>query len=359
MSIEAVNALIVLSVGCTFVISSYFVRDRTVFNNSGTVIPYEFNQALRGFAIVLIVINHIGSFSGIRYFAPLGRIGVCIFLIISGYGLSEAYFRRGLVDFIKKRVLRVLLPFWILVFVFFVPSYFAGDTEKLVLVPSYLLMLRLPAREYWFIQFIFIWYIIFYVACRIPVQNNLKLLFVFIAGLLCLILADDYLVAGQAFSFLIGMLLSKYKTVIADFIATRKTAAAAGSALCALSGICLWVKQFPEVRNHAGTALFNFNEQATVAFAALCLIIFCTRLIDPSYQKIARLLGKSSYEIYLVHVLFLSLLTQKQMSALRVWIFLCITVCSASVFCFIAGRVSKFISPFLVRQNSVLSGHGP
>lgn len=65
-------------------------------------------DAIKGTAILCVVLSHIGNANEIRLLAP-GGIGVALFLICSGYGLSESarkHFELG--DFWKKRVTTVL-----------------------------------------------------------------------------------------------------------------------------------------------------------------------------------------------------------------------------------------------------------
>ena len=45
----------------------------------------------RAVAAIIIILQHVSGRLGIRYFTPLGGIGVAIFLILSGYGLNESY----------------------------------------------------------------------------------------------------------------------------------------------------------------------------------------------------------------------------------------------------------------------------
>mgnify|MGYP004627064423 CR=1 FL=1 len=45
----------------------------------------------RAVAAIIIILQHVSGGFGIRYFTPLGGIGVAIFLILSGYGLNESY----------------------------------------------------------------------------------------------------------------------------------------------------------------------------------------------------------------------------------------------------------------------------
>lgn len=51
----------------------------------------EDTQILKGLAISMVIVQHLGQVFHIVALNPLGPIGVCIFLFISGYGLSCSY----------------------------------------------------------------------------------------------------------------------------------------------------------------------------------------------------------------------------------------------------------------------------
>lgn len=50
-----------------------------------------------------------------RFLNILGSIGVAVFLFVSGFGLNESYKTSSLKGYWKKRFLRVIIPFWIVI----------------------------------------------------------------------------------------------------------------------------------------------------------------------------------------------------------------------------------------------------
>jgi hypothetical protein len=70
------------------------------------VIMGKTNTAImKGVAILCVVFCHyMGKFGdGITFFTPLGGIGVAIFLVLSGYGLSESWNRGGVSRLVEKK----------------------------------------------------------------------------------------------------------------------------------------------------------------------------------------------------------------------------------------------------------------
>lgn len=50
----------------------------------------NYTTIIKGVAIIMVIMSHIGNVNDFRYLAPLGGIGVSLFLICSGYGLNES-----------------------------------------------------------------------------------------------------------------------------------------------------------------------------------------------------------------------------------------------------------------------------
>lgn len=61
----------------------------------GTLLDFDFTNAVRGIAMLLIVIGHISGTMGTVVFSPIACVGVSLFLFVSGYGLNESYKNGG------------------------------------------------------------------------------------------------------------------------------------------------------------------------------------------------------------------------------------------------------------------------
>lgn len=87
-------------------------------------------QELKGFAILAVIFSHIGYFliTQHEFLFPLtvfAGVGVNMFLFLSGYGLTIAGINKSetRVQFYKKRMLKVLIPFWIVFIIFLILDY--------------------------------------------------------------------------------------------------------------------------------------------------------------------------------------------------------------------------------------------
>lgn len=134
----------------------------------------ETTNALKGLAVVLILISHIfGGGFGHRIVTPLGGIGVSIFLFLSGYGLNESYIAKGLRHFWKNKLLRLLLPYFIwLIFQIPISYIMYGEVQWFY--------------RYWYIEYMFIWYILFWLSKKfIPDYSEHVLLILAFSSFFC------------------------------------------------------------------------------------------------------------------------------------------------------------------------------
>lgn len=93
--------------------------------------PAEVTTELKGLAILLIVISHVGYFlvTDTRFLWPLSiaaGVGVDLFLFLSGFGLTASQLKNnlGVKDFYRKRLFKLFLPFWLTLIIFFSLDFF-------------------------------------------------------------------------------------------------------------------------------------------------------------------------------------------------------------------------------------------
>ena len=142
-------------------------------------------EFLKGIAIFLVILGHMG------YIYRGGTWGVSLFLILSGYGIFKSFLKNGTKDFLKKRLLKVFLPYLLVTLFVLSYSFLRYRIGRKTIIFSLLGIdfgfLCDPTM--WYISFIFVQYLIFYLSTflfRKLKSENLKH-FSIIA--LCLILS--------------------------------------------------------------------------------------------------------------------------------------------------------------------------
>lgn len=258
-----------------------------------------FTTNLKGIAILLVVISHIGD-GGFhhRIFVPLGGFGVAIFLVLSGYGLMESHKLKSFENFFKKRFMRLFIPYliWISVYIFIMNC-----------LP---LHISLSDIRYWFIEYISLWYISFYIILKYFDHYRWPLF-----GLIVLISFWflPCLQAQQSFSFVTGMAISEYKSKIlhvsksslyryALLFLTLGVIAFVAKQLIAMHISTTTIVDVMIESNVGDDEIFRkFIQIFTKLPIALAIIIF---FLNIDHQLHFMRIGVNAYELYLVQMPF-------------------------------------------------------
>jgi len=138
--------------------------------------PKSTTDELKGLAILLVVLSHIGYFlvNDHRFLLPLSNyagVGVDLFLLLSGYGLTMSALQKPLsrLQFYKKRLIRLYIPVAVIIIFFLI-------LDALILKRTYPLVLSIknflgffPSADLyndidsplWFITLLLSYYVIF------------------------------------------------------------------------------------------------------------------------------------------------------------------------------------------------------
>lgn len=262
-------------------------------------ITREQSNTLRAIAIIMVLIGHGFSRLGESNLDILkwgGGCGVAIFLIISGYGMTESYKKNGLQfkNYWKKRIVTVMLPYWSAMILQSFIDYFLIHRR---MKPGLWLLSFCGYNDYdsiegidstmWYITFIMACYLIFFVSFKIPrISDNVKvaiLLSVFILGFANrMILTTDWYI--NYFSFPIGILISIYGKKIEYWMKNIVIAIS----LLAFVGIST---------GYYGGKISIGNIWLIYSMFGGLFFVFCNITINNSL--IAKI-GEASYAIYLV-----------------------------------------------------------
>lgn len=257
----------------------------------------ENTTSMKGVAILLITISHMGDGFHITTFVSLGGIGVALFLVLSGYGMMESYKKNGLMGFWKKRLLRVLVPYILWALFFSAYQLLVGKNVELL--------------RYWFVEYIVIWYVVFYLSARfLPKQQ--WIIFSFLAILLYWFL--PWWKAQQSLSFITGMLISKYRNSIMKI--SMKSFLLIGCLFLLVVMFAFKIKQWvpigeemmiedvPFVNNWGDNHYLRKLAQIFIKLPIALFIIIIMELLSRYKSKLLYAIGLVSYELYLVQMSF-------------------------------------------------------
>lgn len=190
------------------------------------------SKAIQGFAAVAIIVHHLAQelaqdAGAIGFFTELGVLFVGIFFFFSGYGLYTSLKTKEnyLKGFLKKRLVTILVPFYMCILVFTAAACIGGMKFTPVQLVGILSGWFLINQHMWYIVEIAILYLAFYIIYRL-IKNRTAATVVMgifviamMAGSLMLAHGKDMSASGwfqgewwynSSFLFVIGIIVSKH-----------------------------------------------------------------------------------------------------------------------------------------------------
>lgn len=258
-------------------------------------------NSIRGLAILMVILMHSSCNFGLRFFTPLGGIGVALFLILSGYGLTESYKRKGLHFFWKSKFNKIWIPYAI---VLTVCTIWSSSFKPYVIVQYCLI-----DSPFWYISFLFYNYILFYVCHKYEFLYKYRFA-IFLVFALILFAFDTRIRAEQCLCFVTGMWISDYKNLVCKSLSNKKTVLCTIILLSCISASALFLKQMPTFRGQMEhVRLFQNIMELLIKypFAIATIVILTTNIFDKVQRSMLignRFLGycsKISLELYIIH----------------------------------------------------------
>lgn len=103
--------------------------------------PLSATNQIKGLAILMVVFSHVGYFlttdrSFLFPLSGMAGVGLNLFLLVSGYGLTVSALKKDLsvMQFYRRRLMKVVVPFWTVLAVFFCMDLFV---LHITYAPSY------------------------------------------------------------------------------------------------------------------------------------------------------------------------------------------------------------------------------
>lgn len=293
---------------------SFYKRPRENFS----FFDREYTSYIKGLAIFLVILSHMGGSFGIRYLTPLGGIGVAMFLICSGYGLSESYKKKGLTNYWQNKITYTWFPYFLLQsIVTIIAGLFSSIKFDLSIYLKDILLINYQHPLGWYLQFAIIWYFIFYIVHKMDFFTEKSRIVVLALISFVFIFSSNELWAEQAFSFFTGTYLSYKKDEI-----SIKDRYSVTFSLLFIGIFFLAAKQIDVIRN-LPWLLINVNQLLIKLPLALGLCLFVYQVQPLFKNNMFVYFSKFSFSLYLIHGYTLDILNNP--SSLKIVAFLVVT----------------------------------
>ncbi len=287
---------------------AFSIRRRT----DGITLSKTTTLEIKGFALLAIVFSHVGYFliSDHRFLFPistLAGVGVDLFLLLSGLGLTLSALskKESIVQFYRRKLVALLIPFWIVLIAFFVLDYALLDRaySPLYILSSFLgffpradLFLDVNS-PLWYFTLILAYYVLFPILfyARFPLVTaaiiyGLTRFVVYLEPVFItevLTLYEIHLVA-----FPLGILLG-WLLYVRPKISNNLSVATQSVLLIALSAVIGYLALHTGVGDEPWIA-----QSLSIVTALLIVALFCIKQFE---FRFLTLFGFYSFEIYLLH----------------------------------------------------------
>jgi len=271
---------------------------------------------LRGFSIFTIVLMHLVQSYPIGNLlmkaSSFGGAGVHVFILCSGFGLYLSYLNKPVTypQFLKRRFLKVYLPYAIIIIISALLPFYNTSPDKWLQLLSHLFLFKMFVEEwegsygmqFWFVSTIIQFYLVWPVVLRLFKQGGAILAlfislswstFVGLNGLLDERVWNSFFLQ-YLWEFVLGMqLASYYNTNPENFkIPTYK----------ALVPICLVGVILVGITGVLGGVWKSYNDIPSLCgYMGMALILY--KVSIKFVNKFFVYTNKISYEWYLVHIL--------------------------------------------------------
>ncbi|GLC87884.1 acyltransferase family protein [Lysinibacillus piscis] len=316
----------------------------------------DVTNQLKGIGIIFVIFGHLCLLDIIKVpsdkFDYAGVWGVTIFMILSGYGLTQSYLKNGIhFNFLNKRFSKVVIPYiivtlmWIIIDkIIFNVDY--GFIQALKVVFG--LNFNYPVDPtMWYITYIFMWYTVFFIIFITPIKDILKVLIIISFSLTLYITKFTVIFDWNfyTFAFPIGVgiayvfaILNKYKVKVKHL----------NILLILITIICL--RLFLDYI----FKVFDLTFYGVLSMSSILLTFgICSLLIITKCKsKILTFIGTISYELYLIEGKFLFGYGIPSVSDI-LWIRILDYIVMIIIVAYLLSKIIEFINKFVSNESKV------
>ncbi|MED4888553.1 acyltransferase family protein [Lysinibacillus fusiformis] len=318
---------------------------------------YELNKGitdqLKGIGIIFVIFGHLCLLDIIKMpsdkFDYAGVWGVTIFLILSGYGLTQSYLKKGIhFNFLSKRFSKVAIPYVIITIVWIVVDkivfnieYGSIQTLKVLLGLNF----NYPVDPtMWYITYIFMWYIVFFVIFILPIKDILKVLLIISISLILHITSFNVIFDWNfyVFAFPIGVVISYGLSIMNKYDIKLKYQ---NMILILLTII------FFRLFLHYIFKVYDLTFYSLLSVSSIFLTFgLCTLLVVTKFKsKLLAFIGTISYELYLIEGKLLFIYGMPKVSDI-LWIRILDYTITILISAYVLSKISSHINKLNSRK---------
>ena len=304
----------------------------TIRKSSHTdVFPVSVTNELKGLGILTVVFAHftymkVNNWEFLYPLSTIAGVGVDLFLLMSGFGLTVGMMKKpmGVLDFYKKRVIKIFIPFWIALIIMFIADFIFLDKNY-----GFIYMLKsalgfFPTADgfadvnspFWYITWMMMFYILFplFFIKKAPWITAILLAVVasIIGGLNPLELGSNWLHRLHSVAFSIGILMAYFLAIkpnetnkLVDAIKNfrDKSNAPRYILILLMAVIVAYISQHASAKDWPilkSILVENYlvEQLTSIIIMIAFIVIFVLKKVE---SKFLAIYGAFSYEVYLIH----------------------------------------------------------
>ena len=309
----------------------------------------------RGFLACIIVMHHIllREPTGVMHswMPEAGAAAVSGFFFFSGYGLQKQYITKGekyRKHFLAKRLPKVIIPFLIMIFVYWLVYFIEGNHIGIAEIVTGILQCKPIVRYSWFLYDIVFFYLVFCLMMKICGKKHLLMIIltsvyfvVRTAAMYVLHFENGFFKSSHL--FIVGMIWAVYEKQITAMI-KKFYYIFAPLSLVLFATAYYWISKNSVDGSNAGIKFVLIYTAATMLTNVLFVV--CILLVSMKFKvgnKVLKFVGNHSMEVYLVHGLLLYGLRNEYFSIpdKNVWL-ICVLV-GTVIAAFILEKLFTFV----------------
>jgi peptidoglycan/LPS O-acetylase OafA/YrhL len=284
--------------------------------DEGVFLDRSASEQLRGVAILFVMVGHIGAHVLARNesWPVLGKFGVSVFFLLSGFGLARSWKKRELLlkEFVFRRLSRVMIPYCTVTILILSADYFLLNRRyslytMLLTLGGINLSIAAKHIDYvrWYITVLLIWYTVFAIYMKRS-SGRQSIVWLFVVGVI-LVVVNYYITSlGYAFlSFPCGVLIGFYYERLCSYLKRYTRGTLLMISIAGLTASYLTCEyMFAKIGNSVPFISVVFGREILLVGVGFWLMV--TAYSAGRYRSsFLMFIGRYSYEVFLLHGIFM------------------------------------------------------